>query len=111
MFELKCQGAVDVVTGGDRISGDRVAELAAVLEPRLEHGQPHIVIDMQGVAVIDSAGLELLLDVQEKCQRRGGAMKLAGLGSVCREVLKCTGVGSRFEMFRDSRGAVRSFVQ
>jgi anti-anti-sigma factor len=111
MFELKCQGAVDVVTGGDRISGDRVAELAAVLEPRLEHGQPHIVLDMQGVAVIDSAGLELLLDVQEKCQRRGGAMKLAGLGSVCREVLKCTDVGSRFEIFRDSRGAVRSFVQ
>jgi anti-anti-sigma factor len=111
MFEVKCQGAVDVVTGGDRITGDRVAELAAVLDARLERGQPHIVLDMQGVAVIDSTGLELLLDVQEKCQRRGGAMKLAGLGAVCREVLKCTGVGARFEIFRDSRGAVRSFVQ
>jgi hypothetical protein len=55
--------------------------------------------------------LELLLDFQEKCQRMGGAMKLANVGALCREVLKATGVGARFEMFRDSGGAVRSFVQ
>ena len=32
--------------------------------------------------MIDSAGLELLLDVQEKCQRMGGALKLANLGAL-----------------------------
>jgi anti-anti-sigma factor len=111
MFQQKSQGAVDVISGGDRISGEHVAELTRVLEARLEHGQPHIVLDFQGVALIDSAGLELLLDVQEKCQRMGGALKLASLNALCREVLKATGVGSRFEMFRDSGGAVRSFVQ
>jgi anti-anti-sigma factor len=111
MFEHKCQGAVDVITGGDRISGDHVMDLARVLEARVERGQPQIVLDLQAVAVIDSAGLELLLDYQEKCQRMGGALKLAGAGALCREVLKATGVGARFEMFRDSGGAVRSFVQ
>ena len=111
MFEQKCQGAVDVITGGDRISGEHVAELAELLEGRLVHGQPLIVLDLQGVALIDSSGLELLLDVQERCQRMGGALKLASAGSLCREVLKATGVGARFEIFRDSRGAVRSFVQ
>jgi anti-anti-sigma factor len=111
MFQQKCQGAVDVISGGDRIAGEHVAELSTVLEKQLERGQPQIVLDLQGVAVIDSAGLELLLDVQEKCQRMGGALKLAGMGPLCREVLKATGVGSRFEMFRDSGGAVRSFVQ
>jgi anti-anti-sigma factor len=111
MFEQKCQGAVDVISGGDRISGEYVAELAQVLEARLDRGQPHIVLDLQKVALIDSAGLELLLDFQEKCQRMGGALKLASLGALCREVLKATGVGARFEMFRDSGSAVRSFVQ
>lgn len=111
MFEQKCQGAVDVISGGDRISGERVAELASLLETRVERGQPQIVLDLQGVAVIDSAGLELLLDFQEKCQRMGGALKLANVGALCREVLKATGVGQRFEIFRDSGGAVRSFVQ
>jgi anti-anti-sigma factor len=111
MIEQKCQGAVDVISGGERISGEYVAELAQVLQARLERGQPLIVLDFQGVALIDSAGLELLLDVQEKCQRMGGSLKLAGLNVLCREVLKATGVGARFEIFRDSRGAVRSFVQ
>ena len=73
----KQQGAVDVISGGDRISGEHVAELSTVLEARLGHGQPQIVLDLQSVALIDSAGLELLLDFQEKCQRMGGAMKLA----------------------------------
>jgi anti-anti-sigma factor len=111
MFELKSQGAVDVISGGDRIAGEYIAELAAVLESRLERGQPHVVLDMQGVAIIDSSGLELLLDAQEKYQRIGGTLKLAGPGPLCREVLKATGVGARFEIFRDTRGAVRSFVQ
>jgi anti-anti-sigma factor len=111
MFEQKCQGAVDVICGGERISGEHVAELAKVLESHLDRGQPLIVFDFQGVALIDSAGLELLLDFHERCQRMGGALKLAGLNVLCREVLKATGVGARFEIFRDSRGAVRSFVQ
>lgn len=111
MFEHKCQGAVDVISGGDRISGEHVPELAALLENRIERGQPQIVLDLQGIGVIDSAGLELLLDFQEKCQRMGGALKLANVTALCREVLKATGVGARFEMFRDSGGAVRSFVQ
>jgi anti-anti-sigma factor len=111
MFEHKTQGAVDVISGGDRISGDYVAALATVIEGILQRGKPQIVLDMQGIALVDSAGLELLLDVQEKCQRMGGAIKLANLGALCREVLKATGVGAKMEIFRDSGGAVRSFVQ
>jgi anti-anti-sigma factor len=111
MFEQKCQGAVDVISGGDRVAGEYVEELSALLEARLDRGQQQIVLDMQAIALIDSAGLELLLDIQEKCQRMGGALKLANLGSLVREVLKATGVGSRFEIFRDAGAAVRSFVQ
>ena len=111
MFTQKQQGAVDVITGGDRLSGEHVAELSSLLESRLGNGQPQIVLDLQGIALIDSTGLELLLDFQEKCQRMGGALKLANAGALCREVLKATGVGARFEIFRDSGGAVRSFVQ
>ncbi|MFO0790609.1 MAG: STAS domain-containing protein [Pirellulales bacterium] len=111
MFTHKQQGAVDVIGGGERISGDHVAELANVLESRLGHGQPQIVLDLQGVALFDSAGLELLLDFQEKCQRMGGALKIANASGLCREVLKATGVGAKLEIFKDLGGAVRSFVQ
>ncbi len=110
MFELKCQGAVNVISGGERIAGDHVVELGAILDARLELGPPHLVLDLKNIAVIDSAGLELLLDAQEKYQRWGGSLKLANPGSVCREVLNVTGVGARFEIFPDTGSAVRSFV-
>ncbi len=110
MFEQNRQGAIDVIGGGDRISGDQVAELAAVLDGCVKRGQPRVVLDMHGVALVDSAGLELLLDAQEEYQRMGGAMKLANPGALCSEVLKVTGVGARFEVFGDTGSAVRSFL-
>lgn len=110
MFQHKRQGAIDVVGGGDRISGEYVSELAGVLEVCLKRGQPRLVLDLQGVAVMDSAGLELLLDTHDECQRLGGAMKLANPGNLCSEVLKLTGVGARFEVFGDTGSAIRSFL-
>ena len=110
MFQHKRQGAIDVVSGGDRISGEHVSELSGVLEVCLKRGQPRVVLDLQGVAVMDSAGLELLLSTQEECQRLGGAMKLANPGNLCNEVLKLTGVSARFELFGDTGSAIRSFL-
>jgi anti-anti-sigma factor len=88
-----------------------VSELAGVLEICLKRGQPRLVLDLQGVALMDSAGLELLLDTHDDCQRMGGAMKLANPGALCGEVLKMTGVGARFEVFGDTGSAIRSFLQ
>jgi len=110
MFDQKRQGAVDVIGGGDRISGDRVPELADVLHRCVKQGQPRIVLDLNGIAIIDSAGLEVLLDAHDEFQRLGGALKLANPGSLCGEVLKLTGVGAKFEVFEDTGSAVRSFL-
>jgi anti-anti-sigma factor len=110
MFEQKRQGAVDVIGGGDRISGDRVAELAEVLQKCVKQGQPRIVLDLQGIAIVDSAGLEVLLDGHDECHRLGGALKLANPGALCSEVLKLTGVRAKFEIFDDTGSAVRSFL-
>lgn len=110
MFLHKRQGAIDVIGGNDRISGEHVSELATVLGDCLRHGQPRIVLDLQGVALMDSAGLVLLLDTLEACQRMGGTMKLANPGTLCNEVLKVTGIGGRFEVFGDTGSAIRSFL-
>lgn len=110
MFEQKRQGAVEVIGGGDRISGDRVAELADLLHKCVKQGQPRVVLDLNGIAIVDSAGLEVLLDAHDEFQRLGGALKLANPGALCSEVLKLTGVGGKFEVFEDTGSAVRSFL-
>ena len=57
MFEQKRQGAIDVIGGGDRISGEHVSELATVLEDCLKRGQPRVVLDLQGDRADGQCGL------------------------------------------------------
>jgi len=111
MFERSKQGAVDVVRGDDPLNVDFVPRVLQLLQECGAHGQPRAVLDLAGVPLIDSAGLEMLLDVQEDFQRRGGALKLAVRSSLCREILSVTGVGGHFEIYPEAASAVGSFVQ
>lgn len=111
MFQRMRQGAVDVVCGDDPLNVDFVPRVLELLQQCGAQGQPHVVLDLERVPLVDSAGLEMLLDVQEDFQRRGGALKLAVGNALCREILAVTGVGSHFEIFQEAASAVGSFVQ
>jgi anti-anti-sigma factor len=111
MFSRDKQGAVDVISGDDPLSADYVPRVLRLLQECGAQGQPRAVLNLDRVPLIDSAGLEMLLDVQEDYQRRGGSLKLAAAGTLCREILAVTGVGGHFEVFNEAASAVGSFVQ
>ncbi len=111
MFARTKQGAVDVVYGDDPLNEDNAPRVQRLLDECGGHGQPRVVLDLDRVPLIDSTGLEMLLDVQEGFQRRGGTLKLAVRSPLCREILSVTGVGRHFEMFPEAASAVGSFVQ
>ena len=111
MFKRTKQGAITVITGGAPSTTENREVLSDVLETCLGEGQPRAVLDLQEVALIDSAGLELLLDVQENFEQRAGTLKLAAPNSLCRDILSVTGVGNQFEIYREVKSAVGSFLQ
>jgi anti-anti-sigma factor len=111
VFQRRRQGAVDVVYGDDPLNADFAPTMLQVLRNCGTQRQPHVVVDFEHIPLIDSAGLEAILDVHEEFQQRGGTMKLAVSHSLCREILDVTGVGGRFEIFPDVASAVGSFVQ
>lgn len=111
MFEHARIGAVDIIRGADPINLPNVKHLSGVLDECLLTGQPRVVLDLERVSLIDSAGLELLLDFQDRCAERGGVMKLATLTPLCRDILTMTDVVARFEVHQDSLSAVGSFAQ
>jgi len=111
MFTLQKQGAVKVVTGQQVLNRETVAAAARVCDEALAQGQPRLVFDLQGVPLIDSAGLELLLDVRDRCAKRGGALHLAAPSVLCTDILKATQVASKFAIFDDALAAVGSFAQ
>lgn len=111
MFQHTRQGAVDVISGDDPLTADFVSRVLPLLQECAARGQPHVVLDLERVPLLDSAGLEMLLDVQEEFQRRGGVLKLAGRNPLCREILTITGVAKHFEIYAELASAVGSFVQ
>ena len=111
MFDLTRQGAVDVVHGDEPLNHEITDEVRATLESIEKQGQPHVVFDLENVPLIDSQGLELLLDFQDSFSDRGGALKLAGPNSLCRNILKITKVETQIEIFDDVISAVGSFAQ
>lgn len=111
MFELSRQGAVHVVTGDSPLSRDHVSEVAGTFEPCFEKGQPRLVLDMQKIPLLDSAGLELLLDLRERCLKRGGALQLAAPTTLCQDIFQATDLAGQFAIFDDVMSAVGSYSQ
>lgn len=111
MFEYSKQGAVSLLTGSVALTGENLYLARGALEQALGKSQPRVVLNLQQVPLIDSAGLELLLDWQDQYAARGGAMVLAAPNAICRDVLQATGVASHFSIFDDALAAAGSFSQ
>ncbi len=111
MFQTSRQGAVGVISGSEPLTRDHVDQVADLLEQLLAEGQPMSVIDLSRVPLLDSAGLELLLEVQENFVQRGGALKLAAPNPLCRDILMITAVADHFDVYDQVADAVGSFVR
>ena len=111
MINVESQGAVDVVRLDGALNHENADQLAQVIQSGLSGGQPMVVLDMSDVPLLDSAGLEALLDARDFVLRKGGDLKLASLSQLCQEVLRVTGVGSHFQCHPVAKSAVGSFVQ
>jgi len=111
MFRVVQQGAVRVIQGETPLNGDYVPVAATFCEPLSTTGQPKLVFDLSGVPLINSAGLELLLDVRDRCAERGGALVLAAPTPLCREILAATGLLGGIAVFEDTVSAAGSFAQ
>ncbi len=111
MFERIRQGAVDVIRGDSPINGEHVERVGRLLAECLAESQPYVVFDLDNVPLIDSAGLELILDFSEEFRDLGGALKLAGASPLVQEILSVSGLRGRIEVFRESLAAAGSFAR
>ena len=111
MFSVDSQGAVDVISVTGPLNHENVHELVKTIETGLPGGQPMVVLDMHEVPLLDSAGLETLIEIQQSLQIQGGSLKLSGLTQLCQEILRITKVDEKFDLFQEVKSAVGSFVK
>jgi anti-anti-sigma factor len=111
MFERQRQGTVDVIRCDEAIVLDHIDELGELLRGCLASGQPRAVLDMRTAPLVDSSGLETLLQACEDFERVGGGLRLAAPNELCREILTCTGLLDQLDVYSDVKSAVGSFAQ
>ena len=79
-----------VVAVDGRVFADTVDPLRAALTPLLDTERPHIVLDLSGVEICDSSGLNLFATSHNAATNRGGWFRLAGLRPAVQRVVDAT---------------------
>ncbi|MBY0586896.1 STAS domain-containing protein [bacterium] len=111
MFDAEKRGMIGLVRGDSPIHATSLDQLKRVLDPLKDTGQPNLVLDLRRVPLVDSAGLEYLLDAFDACRSQGGTLKLLSPTPLVTEILQVTGVSSFFEIFTDEVAAIGSFTK
>ena len=87
---------------GDVILKDKIAEL-------LEAGESRIVLNLEKVKYMDSAGIGELVACFKRAKERNGTVKLLNPSGKVADLLQLTKLEEVFETFKDEGAAVGSF--
>ncbi len=100
-----------VIAPRDAIVEAECADLRRSVSEALARGPSQVVIDMAEVPFVDSAGLELLCELESTCSDGGAYLKLAATGDICNEILRITDLAGHFQVFPSVEEAAKSLTQ
>ena len=104
------QGAVTVLKLKGPLTSNDAPEFKSLLLEAQRESLGRLVLDASAIPLVDSKGLEALVEVTEAMEQSGKALKLCAANETLREVLELTGLAGMFEHFEDVNAGVRSFL-
>lgn len=105
-FQTRQLGAVTVIHCWGRIIYRQEAELLSQAVAAALEQSKHIILELQGVTSIDSAGIGELVALYMWAQGYGATLKLTGLSSRLLYLLELTNLSSVFEIFPTPEAAL-----
>lgn len=95
------------VTG--RVDSDTAPELDDALTRLLQENKNQIVLDLQGVEYMSSAGLRAVVKAYQGATKSGGDVRLACVSEPVEVVLRTVGMMQMLKMYPSDQEAVASF--
>jgi anti-sigma B factor antagonist len=92
-----------------RVDSDTAPELDSALGKLLSDGRNKIVLDLQGMEYMSSAGLRSLVKALKSAKSAGGDVHLAAASKDFQGVLLTVGMMQMFKMFSTSEEAAAGF--
>ncbi len=100
--------AVIMILKGEFVE-DVIGAIRKAVEHQLESDEVvDVVFNLEEVTFIDSAGLEYLLDLQDRLAERFGQVKLVRPDDNVTQILDFTRLRSTFEVYKETNDAVKS---
>ena len=96
---------------GRIVLGEESSALRAKVKDLLARGNNKIVLNVDKVGYIDSAGLGMLVAVYHTAKSHGASVVLCHLGSHFEDMLQITRLLTIFDTYKTEADAVRSFAK
>ena len=100
---------VDVVKVSGRVDSATAPDMEKALQGLVDSDRSQIVMDLQEVDYMSSAGLRVLVSMLKAARKNGGDVRLAQPSQRVKEVLNLAGLTPVFQIHTDLVEAVGSF--
>ena len=109
MTNREVDGVSVVAMDGRIVLGEESNALREKVKGLIADGKKKIVLNMDSITFIDSAGLGTLVAAHHSAKSQGAALRLCHLGSKFQEVLQITKLLTVFDVHDTEAAAVASF--
>ena len=109
MTNSEVDGTSVVTLGGRIVLGEESQALRQELKSLIAEGKKKIVLNMDNIKYIDSAGLGILVAAHVCAKVQGASLILSNLGTKFQELLQLTKLVTVFEVCNTEAAAVASF--
>ena len=109
MTNHEVNGVSVVALDGRIVLGEESNSLREKLKTLIAEGKKKIVLNVDKVKYIDSAGLGTLISGHISAQKQGATLRLCNLGSKFHEMLQITKLVTVFDVYDTEAAAVSSF--
>ena len=101
--------SVSVVTVRGQVDSETAPELDRAISKLLSDGRNRIILNLQAVEFLSSAGLRILVKALKGAQGSGGDIRLASVPEPVNGLLLTVGMMQMFKMFSTSEEAAAGF--
>jgi anti-sigma B factor antagonist len=109
MTAREVDGVSVIAMDGRIVLGEESNALRENLKTLVTEGKKKVVLNMDNITFIDSAGLGTLVAAHHSAKNQGASLRLCHLGTKFQEVLQITKLMTIFEVYNTEAEAVASF--
>jgi anti-anti-sigma factor len=103
-------GVTVVHAAGKVLGGSESDPLRAEFDRLLDRDVRRVLIDLEGVPWLNSAGLGVFLSAYSRLRERGATVRWCGVGPRVRGILRTTKLLTVLTVLDDARAGIRSFA-